>query len=117
MNNIKNLEAAKELVKKYNSITIKVIEKAFIKEGQISEYAMLSLTGYGNNSTCSLCIAVKRNCDHCIYVKITNTSCINGKNENTYYNIKEAESPTEILEAVKKRAKYLQSLIDQAESL
>jgi len=27
MNNIKNLEAAKELVKKYNSITIEEIEK------------------------------------------------------------------------------------------
>jgi len=125
MNNIKNLEAAKELVKKYNSITIEEIEKleeAAKEQNNIlysyGRFITNALTGFGDSNTCILCIwMIIDTCTGCIYEALTNNTCSKGINEKTYEAIRDANNTIELLTAIKERAKYLQSLIDQAESL
>jgi len=121
MNNIKKLEAAKELVKKYNSITIEEIEqleegKNLINIYRYGEYIANIITGFGECRSCPLCRVVY-NCDRCIYNAITIYSCNRGPNEKTYEEIRYAKNKIELITAIKERAKHLQSLIDKAESL
>ena len=52
--NIRNLQAAKDLVNKYNSITISQIENEYDKEYFISKVKR-NLTGFGLTVTCTLC--------------------------------------------------------------
>jgi len=119
MNNIKNLEAAKELVKKYNSITIEEIEKKFDKDYFST---IKNITGFGSVKTCSLCqycfnSVLDGTCKECIYVMVTDVTCSSVVNFKTYHAIKYATNTIELLTAIKNRAKHLQSLIDKAEGM
>ncbi len=49
-----NIKAAKELIKRYNSITLDEIETEYKKQGSM-HLVPKNLTGFGSDSTCTLC--------------------------------------------------------------
>ena len=110
--NIKNLNEFKALKKCYETITLKEIERAYSESIlNVPQY----LTGYGNITTCTLCTSVATSggdfCKNCVYVKLTKFSCNDGKNEKTYLKIYGANTPKELFDAYKARAKYMETLI------
>jgi hypothetical protein len=117
-----NLEEAKALVALYNSITLEAIISLYDTNTSYNTL-MNTLTGFGRNDTCMLCIPVNPDeeenplCCGCIYVELTDNWCADKENYKTYKDIMHAENHSELLIAIKQRAKHLQSLIDKAESL
>lgn len=107
---IKNLEEFKELIRRYESITLEEINDAWL-EGMGAERVARYLTGFGDSLTCSLCKAVEICCRSCVY-GITN-GCLDGKNEETYCNIKYAKSPDELLSAFRGRADHMKKIISE----
>lgn len=118
-----NIKAFKALILKYESITEEDIEKAE-KEHQPLFIAQ-SLTGFGYNSTCTLCLEARKlacidnsniYCEYCIWNKhehltkdyIRGYSCINNNNNLTwrliYFN------PTNI-HNYKNRAKLMREVL------
>ena len=109
-----NIEAAKALVEKYNSITVKdIFSFERTDEPFKGKILMSKLTGFGNTHTCSLCQTVDNKCDNCIYTNITNRICSNGINRPTYVAISWAMSPTKLIEAIRNRADYIQALLTE----
>lgn len=129
-----NLKAAKELVKRYESITLKEVKdmwymhmpnkmmESYDQLGGIAKgFIARELTGYGVSTTCTLCKAVATKlkipeCHSCIYTKITHHSCITGINKKTYSSIRHSNTPKGMLSAYRKRAKYIAQLIKQMEA-
>ncbi len=93
----KNIKEAKELVDRYESITLEEIKNNFDPE---------ELTGFGNAFSCILCLAVKK-CKYCIYV----SGCVDGKNEKSYDRIYYAYTPTKLRNAFRARAKHIRKII------
>jgi hypothetical protein len=90
------------LIKRYESITLEEIEQNPFINGDLGAQ---KLTGFGNRDTCTLCISVKNECNKCIYETIFN--CVHGVLTYSYFNIKDAETPEELLIAFHNRAKAL----------
>ena len=119
MDKIKNIKAAKALVKKYNSITVEDIlsfeltDEPFERTDEPfrGRIPMGKLTGFGNTHTCTLCQTVNNICDNCIYVNMTGEPCDTGTNRLTYAPISWAMNPTKLIEAIHNRAKYIESLL------
>ena len=106
---MKNLKEFKELIERYESITIEDIEEAF-------KYANPEsiLTGYGLKSKCLLCISASQKCKNCYFSMDFNyytCYCLSGNNTETYYNIRQASTPEQLLEAYRARAKHMKTLI------
>jgi hypothetical protein len=103
---IKNIEAAKELVKKYRSITLEDLRNHY----NVDNVELLgSITGFGNTYTCTLCRACNWSCHLCIWK--FDGGCIN----DTYGNIQYAKTLEDLLDAIKERADELEDLIRTAE--
>ncbi len=85
----KNLKAFKELIEKYNSISIETINEVYNelrnmyskfnsdkKDEDIFHQVANTLTGFGLESTCNLCKVAEslklRNCENCIWSKFDN---------------------------------------------
>ncbi len=123
MNEIANLKEAKELVEKYRSITLEQITEYWNSMSVAEQFSkaekkkmLKRLTGFGQATYCSLCKQIYlSNCETCIYEIITDSVCYAGDNSSTYRKIADFTSCTELLQAYRKRADYLQSLIDIAE--
>lgn len=134
MEKVKNLKEAKELAEKYLSISIEDIKKEWdrlIKEGDIittnliSIKVMNSLTGFGNQESCSLCLILKNkvleypDCSKCIYnvgIDLGDyLACVNGHYRDTYLAIMYAANPEDLKKAVDIRANGLLELIEAAE--
>ena len=110
-----NVKEFQELVHRYETITLKEIEKA-AKDYGFSFYdnpIQTYLTGYGYMSTCTLC---KKSydrkggsCKRCIYTGSSqeDTRCMKGRNRSTFKAIEHANSVEELLEAYRNRAKHL----------
>mgnify|MGYP003565590199 CR=1 FL=1 len=67
----KNIKEFKELILRYESITLEEIEKQLNKGDHIDD-VKYSLTGFGMSSTCTLCQPLldcidTPNCEYCIY--------------------------------------------------
>ncbi len=116
----KQLQAAKDLVTRYNNITIKEINN--ITYGNITARR---LTGFGNIDTCTLCIAateiqflsIDDYCKGCIHQIsfVKSCKCYNkprSRAEITYKAIEQAKTPEQLIKAFKARAKYIQHLIN-----
>lgn len=116
---VKNLDAAKSLVKKYRSITSEYL-KEVLENCEIGG-VLERTTGFGRFRTCCLCSAIGRKfmigeCRTCIHYVSglgESTPCIE---HHTYSDIREAESIDELYTAVQKRADYIELLIKFVEN-
>lgn len=116
-----NLNEARELLEKYQSITLDDIERIYL-EGQednciIDGHDVLNkLVGFGEEETCMLCKAVQGNCDICIY-KFRNQKdfCIPPCVDLIYRAICDSLSPKDTFNALQKRISYLEHVIQYYE--
>lgn len=126
-----NLKQFKELILKYESITLKDVEDTEVYQNTKSKTVFDSdellqeLTGFGTLITCTLCKAVgikyqkiseigKKGCKNCIYIKETGDMCFNGVNENTYdaFSELEIETTQDVVNAYHVRAKHMREIIN-----
>jgi hypothetical protein len=108
-----------KLIERYESITLKEIEKAEKKDivrrwmasndwgASVANY----LTGFGNYSDCTLCKVSKSDCSNCVYIYVTGSMCNLGENWDSYNEIRFAETPKQLLEAFRERARYMRKII------
>ena len=109
---MRNSKQFKELIARYESITIKEIEEDInnnIDDGYLYLTAK-RLTGFGSEDTCSLCNVII-SCNECIYPVISDENCVSGKNKKTYINISNAETPHSLLDAYKARAEHMKNIL------
>lgn len=101
----KNIPEFITLIKRYESITLEEVESNY-EGGIFSGYDIANrLTGFGNTSTCSLCLATCHNCIECVYGK--NKGCVKGIFAKSSDDIENSDSPKELLNAFRNRAKVL----------
>lgn len=115
--NVKNLDAAKELVKTYESVTLENIKDNYYDAlpfdgGRIASH----ITNFGTVG-CSLCESIRdlynTKCRLCIYLKPH--ACYGYENEDTYFAIDKAKTPEELLKAFKDRAEHIKEIIKKIE--
>lgn len=102
----KNIKEFKELIIRYESITLKEIlaYKSFPPYNTILRTSAINrLTGFGLCATCTLCIPVKRDCMQCAWTTTLSHGCVEHK---TYEAIEEANTPRKLLYAVNQRAQF-----------
>lgn len=113
MNTPTNIKEAKELIIRYNYITVleinKIIKKHNIKH--VGSKLANILTGYGNPNTCTLCKCINENCKLCIYIELK--GCSHNNNSITFNNIHLANTSKELKAAFRARAKHIQSILDK----
>ena len=112
---MKNLKEFKELIERYETITLEEIKTEWKKQKglhrdniYIGYSAIVSLTGFGSQSTCTLCQATKTDfvhCNDCVYGK--SFGCLNDDNEKSYDNVENARTPKGLLTAFRNRAEHL----------
>ena len=112
----KNIKEFKELILKYESITLEEIEKHYNKLSR--EFAHENLTGFGDAETCTLCISIKKDCSICTYsvtprLKKNDFHCMNSINEKTFDMISDATTPQELKAAYKARAKHMRNILKE----
>ena len=114
---MKNIEAAKELLEKYKSITLEELEEeyegAFIPLGL---EILNKITGFGDTVSCILCKAVYGMCVKCIYsfrIDEREVPCL----DEIYKEMKNAESAEKLFNAIQKRISYLTHIIEWYETL
>lgn len=122
MREIRNLEAAERLVKKYRSITREELAKVYasICEEESNEMrdVLQEITGFGSLSKCSLCTAIVENniqysaCLYCIYRNFR-APCVY---HETYEAIEKSKNLDELMEAIRNRADYLEELIEKVKN-
>jgi hypothetical protein len=111
---MENLKEFKELILRYESITLEEIQKiSKIRWIAINgnNIAGNSLTGFGSKSTCTLCVAVNGYCDKCIYSSLTGNSFAGCTDDFTYSSIGNADTSEKLLNAFRKRAEYMRNLL------
>ena len=103
-----NLEAARKLADKYDSLA----ETGGVKDSD----ELAQVTGFGDIDTCTLCTAARWDkwfCDRCLYYVVGGTSCTNikGKSLPTYENLSCLPNP----ENLRARASFIRSVINKFE--
>lgn len=118
---MKNLKEARELLEKYQSITLDNIERIYL-EGQednctIDGHDVLNrLVGFGEEETCVLCKAVQGNCDICIYkFREPEGFCTPPCVDLIYREICDSLNPKDTFNALQKRISYLKHVIQYYE--
>lgn len=119
MDDIGNIDAVKELIERYESITLDEIKEAseYYEDQHTFEYGLHvaeNLTGFGDTTKCSLCVAVKLKCKLCIYGFRYDYrwACTW---HYTYANIERAKDAKSLLKAFKERAIYIRKLLKKIE--
>lgn len=114
---MKNIEAAKELLEMYKSITLEQLEEDY--EGSFIPLGfdiLNKITGFGETTSCILCKAVHGVCVNCIYSfrmdKII-APCI----DEIYKEMEKATSAKELYNAIQKRISYLTHVIEYYETM
>jgi len=114
---MKNLKEFKALIERYRSITIEEVEEAWgestknVSSDFIAFDTANSITGYGSLTKCSLCSVIYAICPDCVYGHITNNNDVPCTYHITYDAIKLSKSPTELLQAFRNRADYMENLL------
>ena len=100
------------MVERYETITLDEIKKVWTSCLNIMDITdeqgfivAKQLTGFGSTSTCYLCHAVYEDCLSCVYGSFY--GCINNDNNQTYLDIEQAKSPTQLKNAFRRRSKHL----------
>lgn len=109
------IDAALKLVDKYRSITLEELKESEKDDGGAPCDILGRITGFGDTRTCSICQSVNVECNNCIY------SFKKPKQDDWYYcieditygNIYDSESYEELLEAINKRADYIEDLVNK----
>jgi hypothetical protein len=104
---MKNLKEFKELIERYESITLKEIEDCeglYNSDNTLNTVANM-LTGFGSETTCSLCLRVN-SCRECVYKK--QFGCIYNYGLSMASDaIDSAKNPEQLLIAFRNRAKAM----------
>jgi hypothetical protein len=103
----KNIPEFIALIHRYETITLKEIKEEL--KLQESLFAAENLTGFGDSKTCTLCIAVKKDCNECVYNNHGSFGCLcyNKKFDDSYYRIRNAKTARKLFNAYHNRAKVL----------
>jgi len=112
-----NEKEFKALIKKYESLT----EDMLLDESREDDsmYNLLSrTTGFGSQRTCTLCKAISKIngdlCSDCVYGTMSSKRlmiiCDDGANEETYSAIQNSDNLTDLLIAIKARAKHMKEV-------
>lgn len=119
---VTNLQAAKELLAHYKSLTLTELEiqwekvskdyedseEPFINGGDV----MNGITGFGTVGSCPLCNACNTNCEFCIYSVFVKTfedyPCL----DTTYFDVEDSMNPQDLYDALQFRIDRLQNAID-----
>jgi len=104
-----NLKEFKALIKRYESITLEEIKKAFDKYDWLDVANCLTGFDGGINNPCTLCEPIKTTCVMCVYGK--DMGCLCGENALTFNRILNADTPTKLRNAFRARAKHMKTLI------
>ena len=111
----KNIKEFKELILKYESITLEEIEKHYNKLSR--KFAHENLTGFGDSETCELCKKVNRDCEICTYAITPGCrrigTCHSDDNDETFMKIADARTPQELKAAYKARAKHMRNILKE----
>lgn len=108
---MKNLKEAKELLKKYKSITLEQLEQKY-KKYSISKgkFIMQTFTDFGTVH-CILCESVNGVCSNCIY-SFRNEKRVLQCMDVIYKEMENATSAEELYNAIQKRISYLTHIIE-----
>lgn len=112
-----NINAAKELVKMYDNLTLEDFEREWHDE-MCGSNVLQTFTGFGSPKKCLLCKEAKAlrdrfeedMCNHCIYGE--HFGCVIAP---YYLAICDSCSPEELLRAVHDRSNYIKTLIKELE--
>ena len=110
---MKNLKQFNELIERYETIQIDEINSIWLFH---SKRSALHLTGFGSCGTCTLCQAVyddlneEPDCTECVW-RIT-FGCWLYEKGKTYDAIKKCETPAELLQAYRNRAKAMRKFLN-----
>lgn len=111
---MKNLEEFKALIERYETITLEEIKTEYNKNSSLIGIPN-KLTGYGNVTTCTLCLAV-RGCGSCVWYetldRVYDYPCGEQDNYTTYHDIGDAWTIEMLLEAYRKRAKHMKNMLE-----
>lgn len=119
---INNLDAARRLVEKYRSITREELESNACEDDKYWYEVLSKITGFGSLKKCYLCkecgyIAGDTDCSKCLYSWNTSGECcVPCIEQDTYRNIRDAESLDELYEAIQNRADFIEALIKEIEN-
>lgn len=122
-----NIEAAKKLATTYRDLAKKKLD-IYFENYSSGHDIMNSITGFGNDHTCTLCKSVGRHihpmCKNCVWhalpidlldeypVKVDDYPCIM---HESYEAIEDADNPYDLEQALLNRSKLLQDAIFLAE--
>lgn len=119
---IKNLDAAKLLVRRHRNITEEDLNK-FDCDDECPSEALSLITGFGCFSSCCLCKECcseddyDPDCSQCLYSRDgSGSSYLMCVEQPTYTAIRDAESISSLYEAIQARADYIESLIKEIEN-
>ena len=112
---MKNIEAAKELLEKYKSITLEQLEQEYRKRILCrGNLIMSNITNFGT-IFCVLCTSAG-NCNNCIYSFRINEQRLPCK-DIIYKKMENATSAEELYNAIQKRISYLTHIIEWYETI
>ena len=113
---VNNLKEAKKLLEKYKSITLEQLEEAYDEVGLKRGDEILSeITGFGQTSSCILCLAVDEVCENCIYsfrLQERRVPCL----DKIYDEICKTTNAKDLFAAIQKRISYLTNVIQWYEN-
>lgn len=119
------VKAAKELIDKYQSITLEQLKSLWEKEVEQNPECVIDggwvlslITNFGS-CACILCKAANQNCTLCIHSYSPNrnlleTPCTDALycTDELYCNMEESRTPEELYGYIQNRIKYLKYLIE-----
>ena len=112
---MKNIEAAKELLEKYKSITLEQLEHRYKKHpGYKGKLIMQTFTDFGT-VYCILCKSANRVCSNCIYSFINEKPTLQCM-DSIYKEMSNSISAEELFNAIQKRISYLTHIIEWYET-
>lgn len=113
------IKAAKELIDKYQSITLEQLKNLWESETEknlecvINGGWVLSLITNFGSCACILCKASNQNCSLCIHSYSPNRNLLETPcTDELYCNMEEAHTPEELYEYIQNRIEYLKYLIE-----
>lgn len=116
---IKNLEAFKELLAHYKSLTLTELQHQWQKLEEDCDFdanggdVMGDITGFGSVSSCILCQACKCICENCVHSLSPDYDGLNYPCLNTsYMKMDDADCPEALYEAIQYRIEYMEGLLN-----
>ena len=113
------------LIERYETIELDEIKAKMVELGFKNGFNIVAinpvtnaLTGFGEYSTCTLCIPLRNNtysieCDKCMWIILTEKRCCCDENKETYIRIANANTAVKIRNACRARAKYMRKVLGE----